>query len=54
MVRADDAEGIEAWVQQCIEEGPSYASPEQHHAMLETAPPECKQQFRLLQIEESL
>ena len=27
MVRAGDADGIEAWVQQCIDEGPGYASP---------------------------
>jgi precorrin-2 dehydrogenase / sirohydrochlorin ferrochelatase len=51
LVRTDDVEGLEAWVQQCIEEGPRYASPEAHRAMLEAAPPECKQQFRLLQIE---
>ena len=51
LVRADDVEKLEAWVQQCIDEGPRYASPEAHRAMLESAPPECKQQFRLLQIE---
>jgi precorrin-2 dehydrogenase len=51
LVRADDVEGLEAWVQQCIDEGPGYAPPEAHRAMLEAAPPECKQQFRLLQVE---
>ena len=51
MVRTGDAEGIEAWVQRCIDEGPRYASPEQHRAMLEAAKPECKLRFRPLEIE---
>ena len=53
MVRADDVEALEAWVQQCIDEGPGYAAPDAHRAMIEAAPPECKQQVRLLQIEEA-
>ena len=32
MVRAGDADGIEAWVQRCIDEGPGYASPEEHQS----------------------
>jgi len=51
MVRAGDADGIEAWVQKCIEEGPGYTSPEEHRAMLEAAKPECKLRFEPLQIE---
>jgi precorrin-2 dehydrogenase/sirohydrochlorin ferrochelatase len=51
MVRAGDVEGIEQWVQRCIDEGPGYASPEEHKAMLEAAPPECKLRFQPLQIE---
>jgi precorrin-2 dehydrogenase len=51
MVRAGDADGIEAWVTRCIEEGPAYASPEEHRAMLETAKPECKLRFQPLQVE---
>jgi precorrin-2 dehydrogenase / sirohydrochlorin ferrochelatase len=51
MVRAGDAEGIEAWVQRCIDEGPDYATPEEHRAMLEAARPECKLRFRALEIE---
>jgi precorrin-2 dehydrogenase/sirohydrochlorin ferrochelatase len=51
MVRAGDAEGIEAWVRLCIDEGPGYASPEEHRAMLEAAGPECKLRFRPLEIE---
>ena len=50
-VRADDADAIEAWVQTCIEEGPDYASPAEHRAMLEAARPECKLRFEPLQIE---
>jgi precorrin-2 dehydrogenase/sirohydrochlorin ferrochelatase len=51
MVRAGDAAGLEAWVQRCIDEGPAYASPEEHRAMLAAAPPECKLRFRPLEIE---
>jgi precorrin-2 dehydrogenase/sirohydrochlorin ferrochelatase len=51
MVRAGDAEGIEVWVRRCIDEGPGYASPEEHRAMLEAARPECKLRFRPLEIE---
>jgi precorrin-2 dehydrogenase / sirohydrochlorin ferrochelatase len=35
LVRAGDSEGIEAWVQRCIDEGPDYAPPAEHQAMLE-------------------
>jgi siroheme synthase-like protein len=42
MVRAGDADGLEAWVTRCIEEGPGYATPEEHRAMLADARPECK------------
>jgi precorrin-2 dehydrogenase/sirohydrochlorin ferrochelatase len=52
MVRAGDAEGIEAWVQRCIDEGPGYATPEEHRAMLQTAQPECKLRFRPLEIDD--
>jgi precorrin-2 dehydrogenase / sirohydrochlorin ferrochelatase len=52
MVRAGDAEGLEAWVQRCIDEGPGYASPEEHRAMLESARPECKLRFQPLEIED--
>jgi siroheme synthase-like protein len=51
MVRAGDADGIEAWVQRCIDEGPCYATPEEHRAMLEAARPECKLRFPPLEIE---
>jgi siroheme synthase-like protein len=51
MVRAADAPGIEAWVQRCIDEGPGYASPEEHRALLANARPECKLRFRPLEIE---
>jgi precorrin-2 dehydrogenase len=37
LVRADDVEAIEAWIDRCIEEGPSYASPEQHRAAVSAA-----------------
>jgi precorrin-2 dehydrogenase len=37
LVRADDVEGLEAWVQRCIDEGPHYTSREEHNAMLERA-----------------
>jgi hypothetical protein len=49
MVRAGDTDGIEAWVQRCIDEGPAYASPEEHRAMLEAARPECKLRIRPLE-----
>ena len=51
MVRSGDTERIEAWVQTCIDEGPGYASHEQHRAMLEAASPECKLRFQPLVIE---
>jgi precorrin-2 dehydrogenase / sirohydrochlorin ferrochelatase len=51
LVRAGDSERIEAWVQRCIDEGPAYASPEEHRAMLEAARPECKLRFGPLVIE---
>jgi precorrin-2 dehydrogenase/sirohydrochlorin ferrochelatase len=51
MIRAGDVERIEAWIQRCIEEGPGYASPEEHRAMLEAARPECKLRFQPLEIE---
>jgi precorrin-2 dehydrogenase/sirohydrochlorin ferrochelatase len=37
MVRAGDAERIEAWVQTCIDEGPDYTTPEEHRAMVEAS-----------------
>jgi precorrin-2 dehydrogenase / sirohydrochlorin ferrochelatase len=51
MVRAGDADRIEAWIQRCIDEGPGYATPEEHRAMLESARPECKLRFQPLEIE---
>jgi precorrin-2 dehydrogenase/sirohydrochlorin ferrochelatase len=51
LVRAGDADAIEAWVQRCIEEGPRYSSQAGHRAMLEAARPECKLRFEPLQIE---
>ena len=51
MVRAGDVDAIEAWIQRCIDEGPGYASPEEHRAMLAAARPECKLRFRPLEIE---
>ncbi len=52
LVRADDAEALEAWVERCIEEGPGYASENEHRAMLEAAGPECKLRFQpLLEVE---
>jgi precorrin-2 dehydrogenase / sirohydrochlorin ferrochelatase len=51
MVRAGDDEAIEAWVQRCIDEGPGYAPPAEHQAMLEAARPECKLRFEPLQVE---
>jgi precorrin-2 dehydrogenase/sirohydrochlorin ferrochelatase len=52
MVRADDVEGLEAWIEKCVSDGPRYASPEEHRAMLEGAAPECKLRFQPLQIED--
>jgi precorrin-2 dehydrogenase/sirohydrochlorin ferrochelatase len=52
MVRAGDADAIEAWIERCIEEGPGYATAEAHRAMLEAAKPECKLRFEPLRIEE--
>jgi precorrin-2 dehydrogenase/sirohydrochlorin ferrochelatase len=54
MVRAGDAEGLEAWIEKCVAEGPAYAPPDQHRAMLESAAPECKLRFQPLQVEEAL
>lgn len=52
LVRADDAEGLEAWIERCIEEGPGYANENEHRAMLEAAGPECKLRFEpLLKVE---
>jgi precorrin-2 dehydrogenase / sirohydrochlorin ferrochelatase len=34
-IRAGDDKAIEAWVQRCIDEGPRYASPADHRAMVE-------------------
>jgi len=51
LVRAGDAEAIETWVQRCIDEGPDYAPPADHEAMLAAAKPECKLRFEPLQIE---
>jgi precorrin-2 dehydrogenase len=51
MVRGGDVEGIEAWVQRCIDEGPAYASPQEHRATVEAARPECKLRFQPLEIE---
>jgi precorrin-2 dehydrogenase/sirohydrochlorin ferrochelatase len=51
LVRAGDDEAVEAWVQRCINEGPRYASPAEHRAMLEAAMPECKLRFQPLEVE---
>ena len=51
LVRAGDAERLEAWVQTCIDEGPGYASPAAHRATVEGARPECKLRFQPLVIE---
>jgi precorrin-2 dehydrogenase/sirohydrochlorin ferrochelatase len=50
-LRAGDTEGLEAWIERCIAEGPNYASAEEHGAMLSAASPECKLRFAPLQIE---
>jgi precorrin-2 dehydrogenase / sirohydrochlorin ferrochelatase len=51
LIRAGDDEAVEAWVQLCIDEGPRYASPAEHQAMLEAAKPECKLRFQPLEVE---
>jgi precorrin-2 dehydrogenase len=53
LVRAGDVEGLESWVQTCIDEGPEYTSPEAHRAMLEAAPPEGEWQTRPLFLDEA-
>jgi siroheme synthase-like protein len=35
LIRAGDAEAVEAWIQRCIDEGPQYASAADHRAMVE-------------------
>jgi precorrin-2 dehydrogenase/sirohydrochlorin ferrochelatase len=37
MLRAGDSEAIEAWIEKCIEEGPSYASSDRHQAIVAAA-----------------
>jgi precorrin-2 dehydrogenase/sirohydrochlorin ferrochelatase len=37
MVRNEDTEAIETWVERCIEEGPGYAPEHEHRAMVEAA-----------------
>jgi precorrin-2 dehydrogenase/sirohydrochlorin ferrochelatase len=37
LLREDDAEAIEAWIERCIAEGPDYAPAEQHRAMVSAA-----------------
>jgi len=51
LVRAGDADAVEAWVERCIAEGPDYAPRAQHEAMVEAAKPECKLRFEPLQVE---
>jgi siroheme synthase-like protein len=51
MVRAGEVDAVETWIQRCIDDGPGYASPEEHRAMLAAALPECKLRFRPLEIE---
>lgn len=51
LIRAGDVEGLEGWIERCIAEGPAYASPEEHRAMVERAKPECKLRFQPLEIE---
>jgi precorrin-2 dehydrogenase/sirohydrochlorin ferrochelatase len=50
-IRAGNQEAVESWVQRCVDEGPHYASPAEHAAMLEAAKPECKLRFQPLEIE---
>ena len=51
LVRNDDADGLEAWINTCIEQGPGYTDPASHRQMVESADPECKLRFAPLQIE---
>jgi precorrin-2 dehydrogenase/sirohydrochlorin ferrochelatase len=51
LIRAGEAEAVEAWVQRCIDDGPDYAPRAEHEAMVETAKPECKLRFQPLQVE---
>lgn len=37
MIQAGDADAIEEWIERCIEEGPSYASPDEHASALASA-----------------
>ena len=37
MVRNGDIEGLEAWIERCIEEGPDYAPEHEHRATIEAA-----------------
>jgi precorrin-2 dehydrogenase/sirohydrochlorin ferrochelatase len=37
LIRAGDDEAVEAWIQRCIDEGPLYASPADHRAMIDAA-----------------
>jgi siroheme synthase-like protein len=37
LLRADDADAIEAWIERCIEEGPNYATAEEHEATVAAA-----------------
>jgi precorrin-2 dehydrogenase / sirohydrochlorin ferrochelatase len=53
MVRAGDVEGLEAWIDRCMAEGPHYASPEEHRAMLARAKPEGRLGLEALEIESS-
>jgi hypothetical protein len=51
LVRAGDVDAIEAWIEKCIEEGPDYATADEHQAMLDSAKPECRLRFEPLEIE---
>jgi siroheme synthase-like protein len=51
MVRNGDVEGLEAWIETCISDGPGYVDPARHREMIEAADPECKLRFAPLQIE---
>jgi siroheme synthase-like protein len=51
LVRAGDVDGLEAWIERCIAEGPAYASHAEHAEMLGAASPECKLRFEPLQID---
>jgi precorrin-2 dehydrogenase/sirohydrochlorin ferrochelatase len=37
LLRADDVEAVEAWIERCIIEGPDYVSQEEHDAMVSAA-----------------